>query len=216
VSYDGMPRDTRQPRMLNDTPAQLVAHLAHPNGWWRDTAQQLLVLKQDKSVAPALRKMAQSPSSQLARIHALWTLEGLGVMDAALVRSLMKDADPQIRIQAVRASETLYKGGDRSFAGDYRALAEDRENDVVIQALLTLNHLKVADSSSLTTKTMAANKTKGVQIVGTAILDPTANQYVGRGAAANVGGGPAPLTADEQAAKLRLVVDTARSLWDEP
>ncbi len=28
VSYDGMPRDTRQPRMLNETPAQLVAHLA--------------------------------------------------------------------------------------------------------------------------------------------------------------------------------------------
>ena len=25
VSYDGMPRDTRQPRMLNETPAQLVA-----------------------------------------------------------------------------------------------------------------------------------------------------------------------------------------------
>ena len=50
---------------------------------------------------------------------------------------------------------------------------------------------------------MAANKTKGVQIVGTAILDPTANQYVGRGAAANVGGGPAPLTADEQAIMAR-------------
>ena len=50
----GMARDRTQPRMLNETPAQLVTHLSHPNGWWRDTAQQLLVLKQDKSVVPAL------------------------------------------------------------------------------------------------------------------------------------------------------------------
>ena len=52
-----MERDRTQPRMLNETPAQLVAHLSHPNGWWRDTAQQLLVLKQDKSVVPALQQM---------------------------------------------------------------------------------------------------------------------------------------------------------------
>ena len=41
------------PKMYSETPAQLVAHFAHPNGWWRDMAQRLLVLKQDKSVVPA-------------------------------------------------------------------------------------------------------------------------------------------------------------------
>ena len=46
----------------------------------------------------------------------------------------MKDADPRMRIQAIRASETLYKAGDRSFAADYRALAKDADADVVIQA----------------------------------------------------------------------------------
>src|SRR5687768_4881870 len=46
LTHEGMPRDTRRPRMLTQTPAQLVAHLSHPNGWWRDTAQQLLILKQ--------------------------------------------------------------------------------------------------------------------------------------------------------------------------
>ena len=30
----------KQPRMLEETPAQLVKHLSHPNGWWRDTAQK--------------------------------------------------------------------------------------------------------------------------------------------------------------------------------
>ena len=36
--------DFAPPRMYSETPAQLVAHLAHPNGWWRDTAQRLLVV----------------------------------------------------------------------------------------------------------------------------------------------------------------------------
>ena len=43
--------------MYSETPAQLAAHFTHPNGWWRDTAQRLLILKQDKSIVPALEQM---------------------------------------------------------------------------------------------------------------------------------------------------------------
>ncbi len=52
--------DFAAPRMYSETPAQLVAHLTHPNGWWRDMAQRLLVLKQDKSVVPALEQLVRS------------------------------------------------------------------------------------------------------------------------------------------------------------
>ena len=128
LTYEGMGRRTEQPKMLTETPAQLVAHLSDANGWWRDTAQQLLVLKQDKSVVPALQKLARSSSDQLARIHALWTLDGLGATDAALVRQLMEDKDAQIRIQAIRASETLYKGGDKTLAADYQAAQHRRRH----------------------------------------------------------------------------------------
>ena len=80
----GIPLDNTQPRMLNETPAQLVRHLDHPNGWWRDTAQRLLVLKQDRSVVPALQQLAVTASTLEGRFHALWTLEGLRALDAAL------------------------------------------------------------------------------------------------------------------------------------
>ena len=109
ANNDGRERDRTQPRMLNETPAQLVAHLSHANGWWRDTAQQLLVLKQDKSVAPALQQIARTSKNRYARVHALWTLEGPARLDPALVRQLMKDDDPRMRIQAIRASETLQR-----------------------------------------------------------------------------------------------------------
>ena len=120
LTYDGIARDRTQPRMLNETPAQLVAHLSHPNGWWRDTAQQLLVLKQDRSVVPALQQLVRKPANLLGRFHALWTLEGLGALTPAPAREVMKDPDARMRIQGIRASETLYKAGDRTLAADYR------------------------------------------------------------------------------------------------
>jgi glucose/arabinose dehydrogenase len=118
ITYEGTQPDRRQPRMYSETPAQLVEHLTDANGWWRDTAQKLLVLKQDKSVVPALKNMARSSPNQLARIHALWTLEGLGSLEPALVREFIKSPDSKLRIQGIRASETLYKAGDKSFAAD--------------------------------------------------------------------------------------------------
>ncbi len=172
LSYDGIARDRTPPRMLSETAAQLVAHLSHPNGWWRDTAQQLLVLKQDRAVVPALQRLARTRNDELARIHALWTLEGLEALTPGLVRELLGDADPRIRIQAVRASETLYKAGDRSFASEYRLLAQDEDPDVAIQAILTLNLLEAPDADAAIRTAMGANQARGVQFVADRILNP--------------------------------------------
>jgi mono/diheme cytochrome c family protein len=173
LTYDGMGRDTEKPHMLDETPAQLVRHLDNPNGWWRDMAQQLLVLKQDRSVVPALQRMARSDTSLVGRFHALWTLEGLGSLDAGLVRELLKDAQPRMRIQAARAGETLYKAGDRSLAADYRALAKDPDTDVAIQAMLSLDVLKVPDAATTMAAVKAGNPARGVQLVADQLSRPT-------------------------------------------
>jgi mono/diheme cytochrome c family protein len=173
-----------------------VTRLSHPNGWWRDTAQQLLVLKQDKSVTPSLQAIVRTSANLLGRFHAMWTLEGLGTLDAALVRQAMKDPEPRMRIQAIRASETLYKGGDRSFAADYQTLAKDTSVDVALQAIMTLNTLKVPNAATTIKATMEANKAAGVQLVANAILNPGANAG-GRGGFGGRGG-PAPFTPEQQ------------------
>jgi mono/diheme cytochrome c family protein len=204
-----MTPDFATPKMYSETPAQLVAHLSHANGWRRDMAQRLLILKQDKSVVPALQKLAASsvpPSwpaaasaspaeasgggNLLGRFHALWTLEGLGALDAAFVREAMKDQNPRMRVQAIRASETLYKAGDKTFANDYRALTKDADTTVVIQAMLTSNLFKLPDAADLIRAAQGANKSKGVALVGERLLAP----------APTLGGGRrgGPLTADEE------------------
>ncbi|MEP6918872.1 MAG: HEAT repeat domain-containing protein, partial [Acidobacteriota bacterium] len=184
--------DLTQPRMFSETTAQLVAHLSHPNGWWRDTAQRLLVLKQDKSVVPALQQMMRSSKDPLARFHAMWTLEGLGALDARLVRESMEDPNPRMRAQAIRASETLYKAGDKSFAENYRALAKDADANVVIQAMLTLNLFKLPDAPQAIKTAQDTNKAKGVAIIGKYLLSPPATAGGGGG---RRGG---PLTAEQQ------------------
>src|SRR5690606_7403819 len=185
-----------------ETPAQLVAHLEHPSGWWRDTAQKLLVLRRDASVEPALRTMARTSSSQLGRIHALWTLEGLERLDAALVRELMKDADPKIRIQAIRASETLYKAGDTSFAADYRRFTTDSDIDVVIQAMMTMNLHQVPDAAETIKSLIASSSVRGVREIGGLLLQPGGSR----------GQMPALADAGAQASGINLSTAQRRSL----
>ena len=204
LTYEGMPRRTAQPRMLTETPAQLVAHLNDPNGWWRDAAQQLLILKQDKSVVPALKQLVQSSPNQLARIHALWTLEGLSALEPAVVRDLMKNTDPQIRIQAIRVSETLYKAGEKSLAADYKTLVKDSDANVVIQAMMTMNTLKVADAPAVVKDVSGSNTAKGVQLVSRLMMSPPTG---GRG---NIMEGIAPYTTEEMA-----LLDKGREIYTQ-
>ncbi len=187
VTYDGLDRDTAQPRLLNETPAQLVGRLAHANGWWRDTAQQLLVLKQDASVVPALQQMVRTSGNLSARVHALWTLEGLGALDPGLAREQMKDPNPRMRIQAIRASETLYKAGHRVLIDDYRAAAKDADTDVMIQGMLTLHLFKAPDLAAVVKDAQAANSARGVQLIGTQILQPAMVLTGGGRASADAG-----------------------------
>src|SRR5205823_1512584 len=63
----------------------LVAALSHPNGWWRDTAQELLVQRHDKAAVPALQKLAAAAPSPRTKLHALWALDGMDAIDPALV-----------------------------------------------------------------------------------------------------------------------------------
>ena len=170
ITYEGIERDNRQPRMFEETPEQLVNHLLHPNGWWRDTAQQLLVLAQDKSVTPLLEAMVQHSDNLFGRFHALWTLEGLHALKPALVRDLFNDHDSKMRIQALRASESLYKTGETSLASDYARLAEYFDPDVAIQAMMTMDILGVPETRSVVQKAKASSESKGVHFVADQII----------------------------------------------
>jgi mono/diheme cytochrome c family protein/glucose/arabinose dehydrogenase len=128
-----------KPNLDNATSAELVTALSHANGWWRDTAQRLLVERGDLSALPALRKLAASGPSPLGQIHALWTLDGLGQPDSAAIFAALKAKDAKVRSTAVRVSETLLKSKSApQVLAAILPLAKDPEVEVQRQIAFTL------------------------------------------------------------------------------
>src|SRR5438552_13289160 len=95
----------KPPRLSKATTAELVALLEHPNGWHRDTASRLLYERQDSAAVAPLKKLAVGSKSPLARVHALYALDGLKTLDAALVLAGLNDAEPRVREHALRLAE---------------------------------------------------------------------------------------------------------------
>lgn len=106
ILHEDRPRGPR-PRLLSLPGREIVPHLAHPNGWWRDTAQQILVMRGDDSLVPEIEAIAADTSRPLGQIHALWTLEGLDRLRAGIVGAACLGDDPRVLAQAVRVAESL-------------------------------------------------------------------------------------------------------------
>jgi putative membrane-bound dehydrogenase-like protein len=98
-------RTTMRPKLGSAADAQLVEALESPNVWWRRTAQRLLVHGRRRDATPALAALASARPSATARLHALWTLEGLDQLNAAQVVQALQDPDPGVRENAVVLSE---------------------------------------------------------------------------------------------------------------
>ncbi len=95
-----------QPPALSKAPAAtLVKTLSHPNGWWRDKAQQLLVERGDATMAPQLKQLAMQSADWRARLHALWTLDGLDAIGVEDVQRALTDKSADVRAAAIRLSE---------------------------------------------------------------------------------------------------------------
>ena len=102
------PKKLKVPRLDKASPAKLVKALEHPNGWVRLTAQRLLVEQNKKAAVPALEKMQLHSPSELARMHALWTLNQMGQVNRDLILAALNDPAPTVRKNALRvASEVV-------------------------------------------------------------------------------------------------------------
>ena len=111
------------------SPARLVEALSHPNGWWRDAAQRLLVERTSvatndaretanvagnpagvarnfsSAITSALIKLATSAKDARTRLHALWTLDGIDAIPPAVVMEALEDPARDVRVSAIRIAE---------------------------------------------------------------------------------------------------------------
>lgn len=126
------PRPFTQPATIE----QQVAILEDTNGWRQFLGQRLLVENQDNDAIPLVRQLLRSSSEPMARLHALWTLNGLQSITSNDLLISLKDSHAQVRRDAARlAASSLHD--DAVFAA-IRHLAGDADNRVRLQVALAL------------------------------------------------------------------------------
>ena len=172
VVYDGIKSDPK-PDMLDEPTTKLLTYLGHPNGWWRDNAQKLIIVRGDLSVVPALKSIATgqkgvsgNDTSHLARIHALWTLEGLNSIDKATLIQALKDPNPQVRKTAVWISETYLKKNDNQMIDEVAKLENDPSYDVRVQLLLSI-YQSTSDTAKAIVNKILHDNTDNTMMVAT-------------------------------------------------
>lgn len=136
----------RAPRMSEASWADLVRGLEHPNGWWRYTAQRLIVEegRGDADAIELCRELVAKSEAPRGRLHALHTLAGIDGLDAETLARGLEDEDARVVRAALRAGETvLALGGDDALVERYAALARDlADKRTAHQATLSLGEAR--------------------------------------------------------------------------
>lgn len=120
---------------------ELVEALAHPNLWWRRNAQRLLVDRKDPASEALLRELFRRRPSGVARVHVLWTLEGLGRSPLDLILQALEDAEAGVRENAIRLIE-FHLSGRPELVERLLQMREDPDPRVRFQLLCTLGELE--------------------------------------------------------------------------
>lgn len=80
----------------------LISLLGHENGWIRDRSQQLLIRSKGPGLTDQVGSYLLSTDNDIARIHALFVLEGLGALNHDLLIQALPRSGPEFIAHALR------------------------------------------------------------------------------------------------------------------
>lgn len=103
--YKVVPKGKKHaPTFLNDKSGQeLVGLLGNQESWVRATAQRLIVDHAMKETEPQLIDLLHQSDNQLAKLHAFWTLEGLGLLNEDEIKAFLESNDSRLQMHAITA-----------------------------------------------------------------------------------------------------------------
>lgn len=131
------------------SPDELVGLLEHDNGWYRDHAQRLIVVQQQADAVPALVELFNSDADDTARLHALWTLDGLDALEAENVVSALGDSNAEIQAAALRVSESFLSDGNQEVIDAFMGLIGNTQNKWQVQYQLAASAGELDDANRL-------------------------------------------------------------------
>jgi putative membrane-bound dehydrogenase-like protein len=142
--YRITPKKNWQPTQLEfdkNNAESLVAALKHPNQWHRMTAQRLMVASANAALVPLLQNLFDKTDNNLAKLHALWTLEGLGQLKTETLEQVFLHKHPALKVNALKIAE-LRLNQNPALIKKVIDLANDEATKVRMQAALALSTLE--------------------------------------------------------------------------
>ena len=128
------------PKLNPSNPQSLVAALADKNQWTRMTAQRLIVESGDETYVVLLEKALNTTDSDLAFLHALWTLEGLNNLKTENLIAALNHKEASVKFNALKIAE-LRLNEHQALIPPILKLTADENARVRMQAALTLSRL---------------------------------------------------------------------------
>jgi len=123
----------------------LLSGLRHPDQWWRVTAQRLIFERQATNLIPHLRQLLSSsetiPHAPSTFMHALWSLEGLGTLNAADLAHGLEHPHHEVREATLRLVQ-LGTSGHATLETLVRSLTRDQDGRVRFRAAIALRHAR--------------------------------------------------------------------------
>ncbi len=140
------------PNLFEVKTAELVSHLKSPSLWEKNAAWHQITdrpISETESLIPELVSLAADESQEeSARIHALWSLEGIRHYDDRLMGMLLKSALTDLRREAIRSLVSFsLKPSDLTLK--IKGLLADENPAIRAQVLRTLAEVGQADQSSI-------------------------------------------------------------------
>jgi putative membrane-bound dehydrogenase-like protein len=170
-------------RLGEASTGQLVQMLASPNIWWRRTAQRLIVDRGSADAAALVTQLFESSQSSVARLHALWTLDGLNRLETHHIERALDDPEAGVRENAILLAEPRLR--DRARIVDKLLNMEtDPDGRVQFQLLSTLGDIDSPHSRATQQRLLANNiDDPWMQIAALSASSDRAQQLFGSAAA---------------------------------
>lgn len=127
----------KQPKLGSMSSNELVALLAHSNGWHRDTAARLLFQRQNRTVESEVRKLAKTSPNPIGRLHANSVLDGLNELTVDDILTALDDSDARIRRRAIQWAERF--AGNTSIQKRVAEMVSDDDGRVRYQLAFSLS-----------------------------------------------------------------------------
>jgi mono/diheme cytochrome c family protein len=148
--YKIIPKHSEEPPVhITDDSTLLLRLLFHGNSWMRNQAQQILVDGKNVQLAAALRRVLNQRNNLLAASHALWTMEGMEVLQWSDVKPLLSDALWPIRMQGLSAVPSVVsKTNYREVIGTLQSLVDKNDTLAAPYVAFLMNSIQFFDKNA--------------------------------------------------------------------